>query len=91
MMSKRNESVLSQLRSPRSAAIAGILFSLMSMVIMFHVHKFFTVIPADISQEWLKSHAKAASLSLVRSLTAIGKSASRGAQLAEHKKYELMR
>jgi hypothetical protein len=65
MMSERDERALSQLKSPRAAAINGILFSLLSMTVMFIVQDFVTVTPADISQEWLKTNSKAASRALL--------------------------
>ena len=64
-MSVRDKQVLSQLRSPRAGAINGILFSLLSMTVMFFVQGLVTVSPNDISQEWLKINYKAASRALM--------------------------
>ena len=64
-MSEENESTISQIKSPRAAAINGILFSLLSVVIMLLVQKLVTVAPTDVSQEWLKKYSRAASLALL--------------------------
>lgn len=64
-MAERNElSIRRQLRSPRAAAVAGILFSLLLMIIMILFRNIGTVAPADISQDWLETSANSASLAL---------------------------
>ena len=64
-MSEKNELTISQLRSPRAAALNGILFSLLSVTIMYLVQPLVTITPSDISQEWLEANSKAASVALV--------------------------
>ena len=44
-----------QIRSPRSAAIAGIIFSVLMIIGMLLVRGMIADVPADISQEWLES------------------------------------
>ena len=53
-----------ELRSPRSAAIAGILFSVLLMTSMILFRRIVTVTPADIDRDWLESSANSASLAL---------------------------
>jgi hypothetical protein len=53
-----------QLRSPRAAAIAGILFSVLLMTSMILFRNIGTVAPADISKDWLARSANSASLAL---------------------------
>lgn len=64
MMSEKNEPTFSQLRSPRAAAIAGILFSLLSMIIMVLVQDLVTVTPTDINKDWLETNSNTVSLAL---------------------------
>jgi len=64
-MPENNEPLLRrQLRSPRAAAIAGILFSLLLMTSMILFRKIGTVAPAEISRDWLETSANSASLAL---------------------------
>lgn len=44
-----------QIRSPRSAAIAGIVYSVLMIIGMLLVRNMVADVPADISQEWLDS------------------------------------
>jgi len=64
-MAKETEQLVRrELRSPRSAAIAGIIFSLLmitSMLLMFNI---VTTNPADISSDWLETWSGTASLVL---------------------------
>jgi hypothetical protein len=53
-----------QLRSPRSAAIAGILFSILLMTSMILFRNIVTVTPIDINRNWLETSANTASLAL---------------------------
>jgi len=53
-----------QLRSPRAAAIAGILFSLLLTTSMILFRKIGTVAPDEISRDWLETSADSASLAL---------------------------
>jgi len=53
-----------QLRSPRAAAISGILFSLLLTTSMLLFRNIGTVAPADIGQDWLETSARSASLAL---------------------------
>jgi hypothetical protein len=53
-----------ELRSPRSAAIAGILFSLLLMTSMLLFRSIVAVTPADIDRDWIESTANTASLAL---------------------------
>ena len=61
---KKELLIYPQLRSPRSAAIAGILFSLLMMTSMILFHNILTVTPANISKDWLEASAKTASQAL---------------------------
>jgi len=64
-MPENNEPLLRrQLRSPRAAAIAGILFSLLLMTSMILFRNIGTVAPADISRDWLETSAHSASVAL---------------------------
>jgi len=60
-----DELTLSDLRSPRAAAVYGIVFTLLSVTIMLLVQELVTVSPADVTKEWLKANSKAASLGLL--------------------------
>ena len=64
-MSERDNQAFSQLKSPRVAAVNGVLFSLLSMTVMFFVQDLVTVAPTDISQEWLQTNYKTASRALM--------------------------
>ena len=65
MMAKNNNLMpQSQLRSPRSAAVAGILFSLLLMTSMILITNISSVNPADISGNWLETRANTVSLAL---------------------------
>lgn len=50
-----------QIRSPRSAAIAGIVYSVLMIIGMLLVRNMIADVPADISQEWLESWSNKAS------------------------------
>jgi hypothetical protein len=54
-----------EVRSPRSAAAAGILFSLLTMASMILLNKSVTASPADIGREWLETWSGAASAVLL--------------------------
>ena len=54
-----------EVRSPRSAAAAGILFSLLMMTSMILLYRSATASPADISRDWLETWSGAASAVLV--------------------------
>ena len=55
-MSEENARLIQrQLRSPRSAAIAGILFSLLMGTSMFLMFDIGTTTPADINRDWLET------------------------------------
>lgn len=53
-----------RIRSPRSAALAGILFSGLMVASMLLLANTTTLSPADISREWLESRTNAVSLAL---------------------------
>ena len=64
-MPEKNKPVIqSQLRSPRSAAIAGILFSALLMTSMILFRNITTVTAAEINRDWLEASANTASLAL---------------------------
>jgi len=63
-MSENNALTQPQLRSPRSAAIAGILFSVLLMTSMILFRSIVTVTAADINRDWLETSAHTASLAL---------------------------
>lgn len=65
IMPEKQEQTLAQLRSPRAAAINGILFSLLSIYTMSQTQKIIRIDPANISQEWLKTNADTVSLILL--------------------------
>ena len=54
-----------EVRSPRSAAAAGILFSLLMMTSMILLYRSATASPADIGSDWLETWSGAASAVLV--------------------------
>ena len=54
-----------ELRSPRSAAIAGILYSLLSVTSMILLYNSVTASPADVGREWLEAWSGAATVVLV--------------------------
>jgi len=64
-MSDIDKEALSQLRSPRAAAINGILFAVLSITVMFFVQDLVTAKPADVNQEWLKSNFNTASRAIM--------------------------
>lgn len=64
-MAEENElSIRRQLRSPRAAAIAGLLFSLLLMTSMILFRNISQGAQADISRDWLETSASRASLAL---------------------------
>jgi hypothetical protein len=64
-MRENNEPLIrSQLRSPRSAAVAGILFSLLMVTTMILVTSISAASPAEISRNWLEARANTVSLAL---------------------------
>ena len=65
LISESDKKAYSQLRSPRVGAINGILFSLLSMTVMFIIQGIVTVSPDEISLEWLTIHYKASSRALM--------------------------
>ena len=52
------------IRSPRSAAIAGIVFSLLTAASMYLITDVATVTPADINEEWLEATSKTVPLAI---------------------------
>ena len=56
--------VRSELRSPRSAAIAGIVFSLLMFIGMILAYRVVNAMPEDITRDWLETWAGTASLVL---------------------------
>jgi hypothetical protein len=54
-----------EVRSPRSAAMAGILFSILIMTSMILLYNSVTASPADIGSEWLETWSGAATVVLV--------------------------
>jgi predicted acyltransferase len=64
-MAEETEHVVQQqLRSPRSAAIAGIVFSILLIIIMALTTRISRVSPGEISSEWLESWTGTVSLVL---------------------------
>jgi hypothetical protein len=64
-MSEEKEFLIQpKLKSPRAAAIAGIIFSLLVMTSMILFQNILTVTAADIDRVWLETNANAASLAL---------------------------
>ena len=64
-MSEENARLIQrQLRSPRSAAIAGILFSLLMVTSMFLMFNIVTATAADINKDWFETWSGTASLVL---------------------------
>ena len=64
-MAERTEYVVRQeLRSPRSAAIAGIIFSILMITGMVLIFNMTRNVPADITQEWLDTWAQPASVAV---------------------------
>lgn len=55
---------ISTLRSPRAAAVAGIIFAALSYTAMYMVQDIITTPPAEISQEWLEGHASHSSFAI---------------------------
>jgi len=53
-----------EVRSPRSAAIAGILYSVMTIASMILLWDVITAVPGEVSGEWLHAHSRNASLAL---------------------------
>lgn len=61
-MSEENERLIQEkLRSPRSAAVAGILFSILTFISMFLMFEVSEATAADINSEWLERWSNAAS------------------------------
>jgi hypothetical protein len=65
MVEETERLVRREVRSPRSAAIAGILFSLLIMTSMILLYNSVTASPADIGSEWLENWSGAATVVLV--------------------------
>ncbi len=64
-MDKNNEPLIRrQVRSPRSAAIAGIVYSLLMITIMILTSRAVRVKPEDITGDWLETWSGTASLVL---------------------------
>ena len=53
-----------RLRSPRSAAFAGIIFSLLLITSMVLTFEITSAVPADINREWLETWSSTASVVL---------------------------
>ena len=53
------------LKSPRSAAIAGIVYSLLTLIIMVLMRDIVSPNPADIDSEWLETSSRTASVALL--------------------------
>ena len=53
-----------ELRSPRSAAIAGIVYSLLMLIGMILVYRVTNIIPEDITKDWLERWSVSASVAL---------------------------
>jgi hypothetical protein len=53
-----------ELRSPRSAAIAGIIFSLLMTIGMVLMYGITRAVPEDVTRDWLESYSGAASVAL---------------------------
>ena len=64
MLENNERLIRRQLRSPRAAAIAGILFSVLLMTSMILFRNIGVVAPADINKDWLARSASSASLAL---------------------------
>jgi len=62
---ERRRLIRREVRSPRSAALAGIVFSLLMIVSMILLHRSVTASLADIDREWLESWSGPASVVLV--------------------------
>ncbi len=58
---KTNQKVRKQLTSPRAAAAAGILFSLLMFIVMIMVHGFIELDPENIIEEWTENWSGTAS------------------------------
>jgi hypothetical protein len=65
LVEERRRLIRREMRSPRSAALAGIVFSLLMMASMILLHRSATASLADIDREWLGSWSGAASVVLV--------------------------
>ena len=64
MAEKNLGQIQKRIRSPRSAALAGIIFSVLMVASMLLLSNTTTQSPADISREWLGARANAVSLAL---------------------------
>lgn len=53
-----------QIRSPKAAAIAGIVFAVLSYSVMYMVQESISSLPSDINPEWLEMHSGRSSLAL---------------------------
>lgn len=64
MAEQRNHITQANLRTPRSAAIAGIIFSVLLIGLIVMMQLSLPADPADVNVEWLEEYAAAASLGL---------------------------
>ena len=64
MVEKTEHVVRRELRSPRSAAIAGIVFSLLMIIGMVLIYGITRDVPQDITKNWLETWSDAASVAL---------------------------
>lgn len=53
-----------QIKSPRAAAVAGIIFAALSYTVMYMVQDIITAPPSEISKDWLERHANHASIAI---------------------------
>ncbi len=65
LVEERRRLIRREVRSPRSAALAGIVFSLLMIASMILLYRSVTASLADIDREWLESWSGAASVVLV--------------------------
>jgi hypothetical protein len=64
-MTERTEHIVRrELRSPRSAAIAGIVFSLLMFIGMILAYRIVNAMPEDITKDWLETWSDTASVTL---------------------------
>lgn len=64
MSANSEHAIRHRLRSPRAAAMAGILFSILLIASMLVFHNVSTISPADINSDWIESNADNVSLAL---------------------------
>lgn len=64
MTETNREHSLIQIRSPKAAAVAGIVFSALSYSVMYLVQGIITATPSEISRDWLEGHANHATTAI---------------------------